>query len=140
MGCAEGHGRREHGSHAGHDRLDGVLRPGGLHDEPEEHVHHVDEPDGGVEVEPVAEHELPVGDGLDFERAEGAGEREGKGSGVGESGGEPVDADPVVLGLSDASLSFLDLCHCGIRISVSAKLLMVGMRVQIAYLGRSHSR
>ena len=53
----------------------------GWHDEPEEHVDHVDDPDGTVQVETITEHEFPVRDRLDLERHEGApeGERERRG-------------------------------------------------------------
>ena len=60
----------------GHNGLNGILWTGRLHDEPEEHVDHVDDPDRGVEVEAVAEHELPVREPLQTERLEGTVHRE----------------------------------------------------------------
>lgn len=62
----------------------------------------------GVEVKAITEHQLPVGDGLERERLQGAVDGENHGGGVQQGGGQPVDADPVVLGAGDASLSILE--------------------------------
>lgn len=105
---AQGHGGREYSGHAGDDRANGVDLARRLDDEPEEHVDHVHEPDGGVEIEAVAEHELPVRDLLNLERLQRALDGENEGGGVEEGRGEPVDADPVVLGRGDAALTFLE--------------------------------
>lgn len=103
---AEGHGGGEDGGHGCDDGLDGVVDAGGGHDEPEDHVDHVDDPDGAVEVEAVAEHELPGGQGARLEGVDGAVQGEGEGDGVQEGGGDPVDSDPSVLGTCDAALAF----------------------------------
>jgi len=103
---AEGHCGREDGSHASNDSSDGILWSSGSDDEPEEHVSHVDKPDGAVEVKAVTEHELPVSHGLDIERAEGATESESEGCGVENGGGKPVEADPDMFGLGNATLTF----------------------------------
>lgn len=42
---AHGHGGGDDGGHARDDGLNGVFDAGGRHDEPEEHVGHVDRPD-----------------------------------------------------------------------------------------------
>ena len=76
-----------------------------MNDKPKEHVDHVDDPDGAVEVKAVAEHEFPWGERLDLERLDRAVEGEGKGEGVEKGGRSPVDADPVCLGTSDAALT-----------------------------------
>jgi len=55
----EGHGSGEDGCHARDDGFDRILNAGRFHDEPEDDIGHVDDPDGGVEVEAVTEHELP---------------------------------------------------------------------------------
>ena len=102
---AEGHCGREDGGHRGDCGLDGVLVIGGFDNEPEEHVDGVDDPNGTVEVEAVAEHELPRGERLDLKRLDRAVESEAKGEGVEEGGRSPVDADPVCLGTSDTALA-----------------------------------
>jgi len=101
---AHGHGDGEDGGHGGDDGFDGVFGAGGGDDEPEEHVDHVDDPDGAVEVQAVSEHELPVADGAFCFGFEGAGEGEGEGGGEEERGADPVDSDPVVAGAGDAAL------------------------------------
>ena len=56
----------------GDDGANRVLGASGLDDEPEQHVDHVDDPDGAVEVESITEHKLPIRELLDLERAQGA--------------------------------------------------------------------
>ena len=56
---AQGHAGSEDGGHGSDDGLNRVRYPCRFHDEPEEHVDHVDNPDGTVKVESVAEHEFP---------------------------------------------------------------------------------
>jgi len=105
---AEGHSGGKDGGHRGDSGLDGVRFVGGLDNEPKEHIDHVDDPDGAVEVEAVAEHEFPRGERLDLEGLDGPVECEGKGEGVEECGRSPVDADPVCLGASDAALALAE--------------------------------
>ena len=64
---AEGHCGGEDGGHRSDSGLDGVFFVGGLDDEPEEHVDHVDDPDGTIKVKAVSEHELPRREGFDLE-------------------------------------------------------------------------
>lgn len=47
------------------DRLDRIIWPCRRHDEPEEHVHHIHDPDRSVQVQTVAEEQFPQVRGLD---------------------------------------------------------------------------
>jgi hypothetical protein len=107
---AEGHGGGENGGHAGNDGLDGIVDACWVHDEPEEHVNHVDEPDSAIEVEAIAEHEFPISDGLDLERLERTCNRKDEGGRIEESSRQPIEANPVVFGACNATLSYLKRC------------------------------
>ena len=72
----QGHAGCEDCSHGRDDGLNAIVDSGGFHDEPEEDIDHVDDPSRSIEVEPVAEHKFPEGDGLGGGRLEGA--REGE--------------------------------------------------------------
>lgn len=66
------HGRGENSCHARDDGADGIVRARRGDDKPEEHVDHIHDPNRAVEVETIAEHELPVGELLHLERSQGA--------------------------------------------------------------------
>jgi hypothetical protein len=72
----QGHAGCEDCSHGRDDGLNAIVDSGGFHGEPEEHIDHVDDPNHSIEVEPVAEHKFPEGDGFGGARLEGA--REGE--------------------------------------------------------------
>lgn len=61
-----------------------------------------------VQVEPITEHQLPVRNGLEGQRLEGAVDGKNEGCGVEKGSGQPVDADPVVFGAGDAALTLLE--------------------------------
>jgi len=75
---AHSHGSGENGSHACNNSPDGVITASRLNNEPEQDVSDVDNPDGAIEVEAIAEHQLPKAHGLDFERLDRAKKRETK--------------------------------------------------------------
>ena len=102
---AERHRRGEDGSHARHNRAHRVDLAGRGDDKPEDHVNHVDEPDGGIEVQAVTEHEFPVRNRLHLQGLERAGESEGERGGIEDGRRDPIDADPGVLGLGNAALA-----------------------------------
>jgi len=102
---AEGHGGGEYGGHAGHDGLDGVVDPGGGHDKPEDHVREVDEQNGTVEVEAVAEHQLPRAKRLSLERVDGTHQSKTKRYGIEQRRSDPIDTDPIVFGTCDTALA-----------------------------------
>lgn len=63
----ESHTGSEDCGHAGDDGLDRVGIACGGHDEPEEHVDHVDDPDGAVQVQTVTKHQFPWAERLGSE-------------------------------------------------------------------------
>jgi hypothetical protein len=71
---AEGHTGREHSRHGGDNSLDCVVWTRGCYYKPEEHVDHVNDPNGSVEVETITKHEFPECNGSDGAGFEGAGE------------------------------------------------------------------
>jgi len=118
----ERHCRGEHSGHAGHSRLDRIRGVGRRNNEPEEHVDHVDQPDRGVEIEAITEHELPGTKGLDLQGLDGTSQSQCPGSSEEYGGCKPVDTDPVRDGASNAALCLFEghdsvegarNCHCG---------------------------
>lgn len=101
------HGSGEDCRHGSDDGLDGISLVGRGGDEPEEHVGHVDDPDGSVKVEAIAEHEFPWGDLLDGKGLLRASEGQEEGGAVEDGGEEPVGAHTlagVELGSCDTAL------------------------------------
>jgi len=101
----EGHGRGEHSSHAGHDGFDSILRPGGCNDKPEDHVRQIDEENGPIQIETIAEHQLPRAEGLGLKRIDRAHQGKTERNGIKQCRSYPVDTDPVVFRTCDTALA-----------------------------------
>jgi len=95
----EGHGCGKDSGHGGDDCLNGIRLVGGLSDEPEEHVDHVNDEDRSVEVKAITKHELPIAKLLNTEGLETPRESEYEGTREEDRGDEPVDSDelPIVV-------------------------------------------
>jgi len=106
------HRRRKDRRHTRHDGLDAILFVCRFGYEEEDDVDEVDEGDGAVEVEAVAEHEFPGAEGLGLEALEAAGEGEGEGEEEVDGGCDPVDADPGVLRAGDTALTDFERHRC----------------------------
>jgi len=99
------HGCGKHGGHACDNGPDGIINASWGDNEPEQDVGHVDYPDGAVEVEAIAEHQLPETHWLVFEGLDRVKEGETKRNGVEQGGGDPIDSYPGMLRPSNASLA-----------------------------------
>ena len=97
------HARRYSPSDGRPDRV--VVSRGG-DNEPEQDVDHIHDPNGGIEVQAITEHELPWREGLVLEGLDRTMESEDQAGSIEDRGRGPVDSHPICDRPGDAPLSW----------------------------------